>query len=252
MTLTATSVRAELERRSARAASLPPSPILSFITALCRAQAEIAGAFDQSPDLDDLLPLIEPFLRTIAEHGPEQLVEQALIRLDDDRDTARARLMTYWRGESTTRDDYLSRAILRPFAETLRARGATLDRLHNPGHCPFCGGPPVVSTRRAIPDAEAGLRMLHCALCGLEWNFNRAMCPSCAEEKPDKLPVFRSDAHPSVRIEACDTCSRYVKSIDLTQDARPIAEVDDVVSLSMDLWAADEGYTRIEPGLAGV
>jgi formate dehydrogenase accessory protein FdhE len=268
MTLTTTSVRAELERRSARAASLPPSPILAFVAVLCRAQAEIAGALWSAaamPPLsgvdsggmaaalqNELLPLAEPLLRTIAEKGPEQLVEQALIRLDDDRDTARARLMTYWRGESTTRDDYLSRAILRPYTETLRARGATLDRVHNPGHCPYCGGPPIVSTRRAIPDAEAGMRMLHCALCGLEWNFNRAICPACAEEKPDKLPVFRSDAHPNVRIEACDTCGRYVKSIDLTQDARPIAEVDDVVSLSMDLWAIDEGYTRIEPGLAGV
>ena len=250
-----TSVRAELERRSARAASLPPSPILAFVAVLCRAQAEIAGALEcggHAAALDDLIPLLEPFLRTIAEKGPEQLVEQALLRLDDDRDTALARLTTYWRGESTTRDDYLSRAILRPFAETLRARGATLDRKHNPGHCPFCGGPPIVSTRRAIADAEAGLRMLHCALCGLEWNFNRAICPSCAEEKPDHLPVFRSDAHPAVRIEACDTCGRYVKSIDLTQDARQIAEVDDLVSLSMDLWAMDEGYTRIEPGLAGV
>jgi formate dehydrogenase maturation protein FdhE len=35
-------------------------------------------------------------------------------------------------------------------------------------------------------------------------------------------------------------------------DARPIAEIDDLVSLSMDLWALDEGLTRIEPGLAGV
>src|SRR6185369_17006713 len=102
-----TSVRAELERRSARAASLPPSPILAFVAVLCRAQAEIAGALEcggHAAALDDLIPLLEPFLRTIAEKGPEQLVEQALIRLDDDRDTALARLMTYWRGESTTRD----------------------------------------------------------------------------------------------------------------------------------------------------
>jgi FdhE protein len=167
--------------------------------------------------------------------------------------TARARLLTYWKGDVTARDDYLSRAILRPYAEVLRSRGATLDRLHSPGHCPFCGGAPMISTRREIPDAaEAAMRMLHCGLCGLEWKFNRACCPACSEEKPDKLPVYKSDAHPAVRIEACETCGRYLKSIDLTLDARPIAEVDDVVSLSMDLWAIDEGLTRIEPGLAGV
>ena len=277
MTLTTTSVRAELERRSARAASLPPSPILSFIAVLCRAQAEIAGVLEalalRHPErsegsqnaiashseilrfaqddgrFDDLLPLLEPFLRIVAEKGPEQLVEQALVRLDDDPTTAKTRLLTYWNGEH----DYLSRAILRPYAEVLRARGATLDRLHKPGHCPYCGGAPAISTRREIPDAaEAAMRMLHCGLCGLEWKFNRAQCPSCMEEKPDKLPVYRSDAYPNVRIEACETCARYMKSIDLTLDARPVAEIDDVVSLSMDLWAMDEGLTRIEPGLAGV
>ena len=91
MTLTTTSVRAELERRSARAASLPPSPILSFIAVLCHAQATIAGALERgghAAALDDLLPLIEPFLRIVADRGPEQLVVQALARLDDDHDTA--------------------------------------------------------------------------------------------------------------------------------------------------------------------
>ena len=38
---------------------------------------------------------------------------------------------------------------------------------------------------------------------------------------------------------------------DLTVDGRAIPEVDDLLSLSMDLWAAREGFTRIEPGLAG-
>ena len=56
----------------------------------------------------------------------------------------------------------------------------------------------------------------------------------------------------AVRIEACETCKRYAKSIDLTLDARPIAEVDDLATLALDLWAQEEGYTRIEPGLAGI
>jgi formate dehydrogenase maturation protein FdhE len=43
-----------------------------------------------------------------------------------------------------------------------------------------------------------------------------------------------------------------VKSIDLTKDARPVPEIDELLSLSMDLWAMDEGFTRIEPGLAGI
>ena len=55
-----------------------------------------------------------------------------------------------------------------------------------------------------------------------------------------------------MRIEVCETCRRYVKSFDLSEDARPIPEVDDLLSLSLDLWAREQGYERIEPGLAGI
>jgi formate dehydrogenase maturation protein FdhE len=257
-------VRADLDRRAARAADLAaaaPSarePLL-FAAALFRAQAALAAALEPLPltgklaeDVERLLPLTESLLRIAADRGPDLLVEQSLARLDDDVATARTRLLLYWNGEVSSRDDYLSRALLRPYAELLRGRGTSPDRLHNPRHCPFCGGAAIVSTRRTPPDSEAGVRLLHCAMCALEWNINRICCPACGEEDPHKLPLFRSDAHPAVRIEACETCRRYVKSIDLSQDARPIAEVDDLVSLSMDLWAIDEGLVRLEPGLAGV
>ena len=82
--------------------------------------------------------------------------------------------------------------------------------------------------------------------------MNRILCPCCGEADPHKLPVFQGETHPSVRIEACETCRRYVKSIDLTSDSRPIPEVDDLVSLALDLWATEEGFTRIEPGQAGI
>jgi FdhE protein len=76
-------------------------------------------------------------------------------------------------------------------------------------------------------------------------------CPGCGEEDPAKLPSFQADLYPAVRIEACEACRRYVKSIDLGLDPRAIPEVDDLLSLGMDLWAGSEGFTRIEPGLAG-
>ncbi|HQR44824.1 MAG TPA: formate dehydrogenase accessory protein FdhE, partial [Thermoanaerobaculia bacterium] len=71
-------------------------------------------------------------------------------------------------------------------------------------------------------------------------------------QKPARLPSLGSEAHPRARLEACDACRRYVKSIDLTADARPIPEVDDLASIAMDLWAIGQGYERIEPGWAGI
>ena len=50
-----------------------------------------------------------------------------------------------------------------------------------------------------------------------------------------------------MRIEACETCKRYV-SRSTSLDARPLPEVDDLVSLAMDLWAMEEGWTRLEHG----
>jgi formate dehydrogenase maturation protein FdhE len=43
-----------------------------------------------------------------------------------------------------------------------------------------------------------------------------------------------------------------VKSLDLTQDARPLPEVDDLISISLDLWAEEQQFQRLEPGLAGI
>ena len=120
------------------------------------------------------------------------------------------------------------------------------------GRCPSCGGAPWIAARREGSLTEGARRLLGCALCGGEWLFERILCPACFEEDPRKLPSFRDEKHPTVRIEACETCRRYVKSIDLSEDARPIPEVDDLVSIAMDLWAAGEDYHRIEPGLAGI
>jgi len=158
----------------------------------------------------------------------------------------------YWAGDRSSGEDYLSRAILRPYVELLRGLNVAPDRAHRRGRCPFCGGAPWISARREGSAEEGARRLLGCALCGLEWNFNRILCPSCFEEDPHRLPSFQNDKHPAVRIEACETCRRYVKSLDLSLDARPIPEVDDLVSIAMDLWAVEQGYSRIEPGLAGL
>jgi FdhE protein len=249
----------DFEQRGARAALLASSADaarepLQFASVLSNAQAKVvigqALTGRLADDVARLLPLLQPILRVAAEDGPELLAIEADKRLHDDTETARTRLIVYWSGDA--RDDYLSRALLQPYAATLRARGIAPDRLHLRGHCPFCGGTAWISARKPSSEADSGFRFLSCSLCGLDWNFDRGTCPSCFEADPYKQPVFQSDIHKNVRIEPCETCRRYLKSIDLTIDARPIPIIDDLLSISMDLWAAGEGYTRLEPGLAGI
>ncbi len=261
-------VASDFERRAARAETLAQktpaaAEPLRFAAGLYRAQAALAGAVAAAhagepltghldDDAERFLDRVPAILRYAADSGPEVLSAEARAREEDLPSTRRTRLLVYWQGDRDSREDYLSRAVLRPYVETLRALPVPPDRPHRQGRCPFCGGLPWVSARREGSMMEGARRLLACALCGGEWPFGRILCPACGEQDPVKLPSFTTEAHPAVRIEACETCRRYVKSLDLSEDARPIPEVDDLVSLSMDLWAENEGFVRIEPGLAGL
>jgi len=134
----------------------------------------------------------------------------------------------------------------------LREVHAPPDRQRAHGRCPFCGGAAAMACRRSGSEAEGAARSLVCALCGLEWSFQRIACPACLENSPDLLPSFTSETHPAVRVEACETCRRYVKSLDLAHSPLAVPEVDDLVSIALDLWAIEQGFARIEPGLAGI
>jgi FdhE protein len=264
----ASAVVSEFERRAARAESLlriapAAEEPLRFAAGLYRAQGRVTAAIEalhadrplsghlaeDAERFDDQVPVI---LRYAAESGPAALSEDARSRRLDPPSTARARLLVYWEGDRTSGEDYLSRAILRPYVEFLRSVRVAPNRVHRQGSCPLCGGAPWVAARREGSLMEGAKRMLACALCGGEWLFERILCPSCLEQNPERLPSFSVEAHPAARIEACETCRRYVKSIDLSEDTRPIPEVDDLVSLSMDLWAREQGFERIEPGVAGL
>lgn len=262
------SVQAAFERRAARAEVLAcEAPVaerpLRFAVGLYACQGQLVAAIEEAHhqrplsghldrDVDRFLEPGRELFRYAAASGPEALAELARVRETEDASVARSRLLVYWGGDRAASEDYLSRAVLRPYVEVLRTAGVPPDRHHRRGHCPFCGGAPWIGARRDASQMEGSKRMLGCALCGSEWMFQRILCPSCFEEEPGRLPSFQTDAHPAVRIEACETCHRYVKSLDLSEDTRPIPEVDDLVSLSMDLWAVEQGLTRIEPGLAGL
>ena len=266
-------VEAAFERRAARADVLARGPVtaaepLRFASGLYRVQGRLATSLESlhaerpfsgrlDEDADRFVGPLADLIRFAAEQGPPALVDEAQAREREDGSRARSRLLGWWTDDGPSGHDYLSRALLRPYVEVLARLGVSPDRLHRPGHCPFCGGAPWIAVRRAQAEGASGgsgdgaRRLLGCALCGGEWPLGRILCPACDEGDPVKLPSFQSPSYPAVRIEACETCRRYVKSIDLSVDGRAIPEVDDLVSLSMDLWAAGEGFTRLEPGLAG-
>jgi FdhE protein len=261
-------VVAAFEERAGRAEALAgQSPAaaepLRFAAGLYGAQARMAAALERihegrplsgrlAEDVARLAGEMSGLLRFAADHGPSALAAEARSRVAEPAPVMGTRLLAWWDGGRTSSEDYLSRALLRPYVEVLASRRVPPDRLHPPGHCPFCGGAPWIAARRPAAEGDGARRALGCALCGGEWPVNRIRCACCGEEDPEKLPSFQSETYPNARIEACEACRRYVKSIDLTVDGRALPEVDDLVSLGLDLWAAREGFTRIEPGLAGL
>ena len=261
---------ARFEHRAARAETLAEIPSsgrepLRFAAGLFRAQGRAAAAVldvhGRAPlsgtlerDLSRVEAPLRSVLRFVADSGPLALRDAAAARGAEPLDLLSARLRTAWTGGPEERQDFLSHVVLRAYAEALVHAGVTLDRQREPGsgRCPACGAPPSISFRREVPGSNGAARFLGCGLCGTEWQTNRIRCPSCGETDPQRLPGWQSETHPAARVEACETCHRYVKSVDLTVDARAVPEVDELRSLSLDLWAMERGYVRLEPGLAGL
>ncbi|HLF41345.1 MAG TPA: formate dehydrogenase accessory protein FdhE, partial [Acidimicrobiia bacterium] len=122
--------------------------------------------------------------------------------------------------------------------------------------CPACGG----LAQASVIAEESGEfmggspRSLVCGRCAGWWTFPRATCSWCGEDDPRKLSPFVPDGRRGVRIDACDTCRSYVKTFDLREagGAAVVPLVDDVATVSLDVWAHEQGLSRALVSLAGV
>jgi FdhE protein len=118
------------------------------------------------------------------------------------------------------------------------------------GYCPVCGSQPVIGELRS----DGGQRFLHCSACGFQWRFKRLSCPFCGNEDVKKHRHFYIEKEgKGYRVDVCDECKKYIKTIDLKEiRAEVIPLVDDVGTLHLDILAEKEGYTRGVPGFLEV
>ncbi|OFW43544.1 MAG: hypothetical protein A3J29_00790 [Acidobacteria bacterium RIFCSPLOWO2_12_FULL_67_14b] len=190
------------------------------------------GLATRYPDAQSAL---DAFVGWLAHHAPSPLAEHANGLASSTGAWPRvlhAYLATPSRDAADPRDRFVVEALLQAFP---------IDP------CPQCGGPPVVSTLREA--GHGARRSTVCGLCLAESPASRLGCVACGESRVEALPVYRADDTDPARVDACDTCGVYLKTVDLTRDgsAEPIA--DDLASLPLDLWAREQGYRRLRANL---
>jgi formate dehydrogenase accessory protein FdhE len=217
--------------------------------------AALAAEVRDPLDLTVLLPHFRGFLSTMEQHAPAALAQSAHQMSLLGSDSWIASLEAYWEHAGKCDQQvgafaqFLARAFLQPYAEfrgtlTTAAPIVVTTRL-----CPLCGSRPLLGVLR--PEGDGGKRFLVCSFCSYEWEFRRILCPTCGEEAEGKLPVYVAEQMPHVRVEACDTCKFYLRTVDLTKDGHAVPLVDDLSAIPLTLWAHEKGYSRLQPNLLG-
>jgi len=201
-----------------------------------------------------------------AESGPKPLVES----LPADLDGADELLAAWLAGEELVPvERYLARTTLRGPLAAVDAGAACADDPSPRGErrCPRCGGPPQLSFHTDTGDSlVSGHRKLQCARCAESWSFSSSTCAYCGEtegarrtvytEQRDRPTVGRGESDgltfPHLRVEACSSCQRYLIDVDLGRDPHAVPEVDELAALPLDLYAAEQGFSKITPNIMGV
>jgi FdhE protein len=208
-------------------------------------------------DLDALLPKFPEFLSEIVVGGPGPIAQSA--REWSKRDVVRSRelLAFHWRSASSeaTPEALLAWLFLQPYAEHLSeqipaelAKGVAEKAAS--AVCPFCSRKPAVGVLR--PEGDGAKRSLVCSMCATEWSFGRILCPACGEENVEKLAIYTAEQFGHVRIEACDTCGCYIKTVDLTKNGRAVPIVDELATIPLNLWAQEHRYVKVRPNILGI
>jgi len=132
----------------------------------------------------------------------------------------------------------LLRLALRP--ALVAAAQAVVGRLDlnrwNFGHCPVCGSAPKL----ADLSGEGGKRTLHCSLCETAWPYPRLRCPFCENDNREDLSYLKAESEEGLRVDLCNRCGQYLKTIDLRELAGPvIVPLDDVATWHLDIIAQE-------------
>ncbi len=221
-------------------------------------------------DLFLLLPNFSPFLSVIQHSAPEPLAQAASEFAAQGPAAWQRAIEGFWfagienaltpamvegdpsAAESSPEnaaESLLAWIFLQPYAEFLADHREVEVIDGTPSTCPLCGALPIVGVLRS--EGDGAKKSLLCMLCAHEWRFRRVYCPSCGEEREPQMAFYSAPEIAHVRVDVCDTCHTYLKSVDLTKSGLAVPVVDELATIPLDLWAREHGYHKLKLNMLG-
>jgi len=227
-----------------------------------RAVVPTGGDLRSELHLDVVLGAFGKLLDVVEQHGPGALTNAARAMRAKGCARQGQILQEFWKTGLLEREElntdegmrkslgfFLARVMLQPYAEFVTGAMLPPAPLMTVCRCPRCNALPLLGVLR--PEGDGGKRFLVCSFCSLEWEFRRLLCAHCGEVDEKKLPVFVAEQLPHLRMECCETCKHFLRTVDLTKDGNAVPMVDDLAAVPLTLWAGENGFNRIQGNLLG-
>lgn len=140
---------------------------------------------------------------------------------------------------------FLIQASIRPSIEAgvEQLRGELDPETWLRGSCPLCSSLPSLSLLKD----DVGRRYLLCSYCGFQWRMDRISCPFCENKNPEFLHYFFGEGEETHRIDLCDKCHQYIKTIDTRNFQASDPVLEDLATLHLDILAFQKSYKRPVP-----
>lgn len=107
------------------------------------------------------------------------------------------------------------------------------------GVCPVCGGEPDFACI-----TMSGERVLICGRCQTRWPTEPFACPFCGESEKRLITSFATPDG-TYRVTACQSCKRYLKTLDGRRAGRAaMPNVDAIATLPLDAVVMQRGFTN--------
>jgi FdhE protein len=137
--------------------------------------------------------------------------------------------------------------ISKPYFLRLKGSLNVHDVFWEKGRCPVCKSAPSLSFIKR----DEG-RTLYCSYCESRGQWHRIGCPHCQNRDSDRLEIIETEEEKGFRIDLCNVCRSYMKTIDdtLLNDYTP--GLLDIISLPFDILAQERAYKRLSPNPIGV